>query len=115
MQLESTAEQATTSSYQYAISGVNSYNVQGDIAEIVTAVTVASGEIVVSGIPVFETSAGVNDKYLYRTTAGLADVFWKRLQKNVQVNPRHIDAVWRDTPKPEGVMALALHIIENHD
>jgi len=59
--------------YSWALTGVNSANAEGDYFLINTAaVTITSGEAVLSGIPVFPTSANVSTKYLYRNTAGVS-------------------------------------------
>lgn len=65
-------------SYNWAVTGVNSANVEGDYAVLLAAeVTFTSKQATLSGIPVFPTSFGVVDKYVYRNTAGASDVYYR--------------------------------------
>jgi len=67
-----------TGEYRYALTGVNTYNVESDYAIITTYLTAASSEILLTDIPLFPASAGVTTtKYLYRNTAGVSSIFYR--------------------------------------
>jgi len=61
--------------YQYVVTGVNSAQIESNLGTPCTAVSITSGEVNVSGIPVYPTSAGVNELFLYRNTAGMLGSF----------------------------------------
>lgn len=62
--------------YNYAVLGVNSYSVKGDYGTACASIAVVSSQINLTGIPVWPTSAGVNEKYICRNTAGVSNVFY---------------------------------------
>ena len=66
-------------SYYYGISGENANGVESNVATFSTLTTVAvSGSVELSGLPTFfPDSAGVETRYLYRTTAGSQTEFYR--------------------------------------
>ena len=65
-----------TGSYDYAFTAVNSYAAQSDYAVLAASLTVAAGEIILTDIPTWPASSGVNTVNLYRNTAGASGVYW---------------------------------------
>lgn len=64
-------------SYRWALTGLNSQSVESDYTLITTTFTAASGQVSLTGIPNYAASFGVNDKYLYRSTAGGGSIFYR--------------------------------------
>lgn len=64
-------------SFRYALTAVNSYNVESDYNVLSPTLTVALGKITVATIPIYPASAGVNELFLYRNTAGAAGVYFR--------------------------------------
>lgn len=63
--------------YRYALTGVNEWGHETDYTVISNTISVSSGEIQISNMPSFPTSAGVSTKYLYRNTAGAGTPYWR--------------------------------------
>lgn len=63
--------------YRWVVTGINSANAESDYSILAATATIASGEVSLTGIPVYPASAGVNSKFLYRNTAGVSTVFYR--------------------------------------
>jgi hypothetical protein len=63
--------------YRWALTGVNSQNVESDYSIITTTFTAASAQVTLTDIPVFSDSFGVDIKYLYRSTAAGGSIFYR--------------------------------------
>jgi hypothetical protein len=63
--------------YQWALTGINTQNVEGDYTVITTEYSIASGQVALSNIPVYPDSFGVGSKYLYRNTALGGSIFYR--------------------------------------
>ena len=59
-----------TGSYSWKFNYVNSLSVEGDVGAVITAPALASGQALLSDIPVAPQSFGVNARNVYRTDAG---------------------------------------------
>ena len=68
-----------TGTYWYGIAGLNANGVESNVATLTTGISTTSGneKIVLTGIGDFPSSAGVETKYLYRTTAGASTLFYR--------------------------------------
>jgi hypothetical protein len=65
---------AISGDYQYQVTYVNSYSVEGDVGPVSTTLTVASaGTISLTSVPVAPQSFGVTARRIYRTEAGGVD------------------------------------------
>jgi len=73
--LASGASGILTGAYQYVLTGVNSAGAESNYGTA-ASLTVASGQINISGIPSYPVSAGVNYLYLYRNTATVSGVYY---------------------------------------
>ncbi len=70
MTVASNAAGPLTGDYQYQVTYVNSQLVEGNISPTTTTFTAAAATLRVSAIPTAPQSHGVNQRRLYRTTAG---------------------------------------------
>lgn len=79
--------------YYYKIAYVNSQAVEGELGTVSSATTLAASAIIgVTAIPVGATSAGVNQRYVYRSNSGTAGVF-----KRVGTVPDNTTTTFADT------------------
>lgn len=106
--------------YNWAITGVNSANVEGDYSVLLAAaITFSSKQATISGIPVFPTSFGVNNKYLYRNTAGVSDVYYRVTSITNQITS-YVDnaldsALVTGAPDDNGAPAYVKFIVEHRN
>ena len=97
--------------FRYALSGVNTSNVESDVALIVSGITAVGGQVSLGGLYVYPAVSGVDTKYLYRTTAaaGVDSVLWWRVTAVTNAVVTYIDNAYDSdlvTPAPadHGVM-----------
>jgi hypothetical protein len=106
--------------YNWAITGVNSANVQGDYSVLLAAgVSFSSRQATISGIPVFPTSFGVVDKYIYRNTAGVSDVYY-RVTSIANATTSYVDnaldsALVTSAPDDNGAPPYVAFIVEHRN
>lgn len=105
-----------TGAYKYALTAVNTGNVESDYNVLsATDLTATSGRLTVSEIPIFPTSAGVNTLYLYRNTAAASGVYF-RVTAVTNGTTSYVDnnadsALLLDPPDDNGVMPPCKYIV----
>jgi hypothetical protein len=66
-----------TGSYHYVFTGINSWSVESDYGSATSTYSIVSGQILLTGIPSYPLSAGVNEIGIYRNSAGVSDLFYR--------------------------------------
>jgi len=65
-----------TGQYRWVVLGVNSNSAQGNYGSATTEVSLTSERAYITSMPIFATSAGVNEKIICRNTAAGSGVYW---------------------------------------
>ena len=74
----SSAAGSLNGTYNWAITGVNSANVESDYSELLSAsVAITSGTVILSGMPDYASSFNADIKYLYRNKAAASAVYYR--------------------------------------